>query len=143
MFNQSLVKGFSTVSSKLYGLSHKSPFRRCRISIKHSNNCLPMGLSSVESICYLNIERRGFSSTKDFEFIVTKNSWAADRLTAAGENLPEDAVTACTELTKEILFQPTEKVNFVVNNILSLNFLEMNQLVRAIQVINIYCSYDK
>lgn len=130
MVQRSFAKGISLGSTKLYGLYRTSIFRQCLVS---TISILPTtGIISGN----FDVQRRRFSSSKDTEFIVTKHSWAADKLIAAGEDLPKGEDLPNTELTKEILYQPTARVNTVLNNVLSMNFLEMNQLVRALQVID-------
>lgn len=133
MVNQTFTKSITLGSAKLYGFYRSPPFRQC---LGSAINILPFGASSLDVISgAFCVQRRRFSTSKEIEFIVTNNSWASEKLIAAGEDLPIGEKILNNELTKEILYQPTAKVNIVLNNVLSLNFLEMNQLVRALQVI--------
>jgi hypothetical protein len=64
---------------------------------------------------------------------VTGDSWAAERLEDVGE-----AVAAGTGMSMEvpegIVNEPTAKTSKLAENILALNILEVNQLLRVIQV---------
>ena len=73
--------------------------------------------------------KRYFSDTAK----VTTNSWASERLQKTGEAL-ESVPTETQILSEESLTNPSEKVKKLGNEILSLNMIEVNQLLKVLTV---------
>lgn len=65
---------------------------------------------------------------------VTNQSWAADRLEDMGEKLESADPPPLVEGTDELLSSPPQHVVKLVDEVLSLNVLEINQLLTLIQV---------
>lgn len=65
---------------------------------------------------------------------VTDASWAADKLRAQGEKLENGAEMAEVLVTEELFDNPSEKVIKLTDEVLALNVIEVNQLLRRIQV---------
>lgn len=65
---------------------------------------------------------------------VNTNSWAAERLLALGEDLEPGPEIPLTEATDELLLSPPENIKRMTEDIIGLNILEINQLMKAIQV---------
>ena len=65
---------------------------------------------------------------------VNDNSWASDRLKELGEKIEPGPEQTLTEATEELLHSPSPKVQQLIDQILSLNMIEVNQLVTSIQV---------
>jgi hypothetical protein len=64
---------------------------------------------------------------------LTENSWAAERFEELGEKLEPEELPV-TRMTKELLNTPTEAVTKLAEEILSLNIMEVQQLLKAVQV---------
>jgi hypothetical protein len=78
------------------------------------------------------LQLRTFRSTA-FSRKLTENSWAAERLEELGEKLEPEELPA-TRITKELLNDPSAEVTKLAEEILSLNILEVQQLLKAVQV---------
>jgi len=63
---------------------------------------------------------------------LTENSWAAERFEELGEKLEPEELPV-TRMTKELLNTPTEAVTKLAEEILSLNIMEVQQLLKAVQ----------
>ncbi len=95
---------------------------------------MPLGYNAVcgnATYQYQNfakVERRYFARKID------SNSWAADRLLAIGEKLEPGPSLPLTEATDELLMNPPQNIKELADDIISLNVLEINQLLKAVQV---------
>lgn len=78
---------------------------------------------------------RFFKSTPKSMTKVTQNSWAVERLEELGEKLEPGDVIPPTELSDEILYNPSPKVLKLADELLACNMVESNQVWRTIQVI--------
>ena len=67
-------------------------------------------------------------------YVVNDNSWAADKLRELGEKVEAEPELPLIEATEELLSKPSPRVLKLLDEILSLNMLEVNQLVSGIQV---------
>ena len=78
---------------------------------------------------------RGIGRTKRYfsDAKVTTNSWASERLQKTGEAL-ESVPVETQILSEESLTNPSEKVKKLGNEILSLNMIEVNQLLKVLTV---------
>jgi hypothetical protein len=76
---------------------------------------------------------------------INTSSWAADKLKEGGESVVGGPVQDASEVTSELLSTPSPKVQKLVDEVLELNVIEVNQLIRNIQVCNtttiIMCDY--
>ena len=67
---------------------------------------------------------------------VTESSWAAEKLTANGEKLEKGPEMSEILLTEALFDNPSEKVKKLTDEVLALNVIEVNQLLRRLQVRN-------
>ncbi|KAJ1413454.1 hypothetical protein B484DRAFT_455058 [Ochromonadaceae sp. CCMP2298] len=74
---------------------------------------------------------RAFSS-------VTEDSWAAERLGVVGEKVAPGTGMP-REVPEGLVNEPTAKTTKLAQDILELNMLEVNQLMRVIQVSSLHC----
>lgn len=107
------AKSYHTINSNLYQ------------NIIYSNT-IASHIQKVDS--NFGRSKRYFSDAK-----VTTNSWASERLQKTGEAL--EAVPSETQiLSEESLTNPSDKVKKLGNEILSLNMIEVNQLLKVLTV---------
>ena len=64
---------------------------------------------------------------------ITTNSWASERLVEQGEKL-QVVNNSVQLLSEETLLKPTEKVTKLSDEILALNMIEVNQLLKVLTV---------
>jgi hypothetical protein len=67
---------------------------------------------------------------------VNQDSWSAEFLEERGENLPEGTPVPATELSDEILYNPSPKVLKLADQYLACNVIEAMQVWAAIQVLD-------
>ena len=65
---------------------------------------------------------------------ITTNSWASERLVEQGEKLQVVNNNSVQLLSEETLLKPTEKVTKLSDEILALNMIEVNQLLKVLTV---------
>lgn len=67
------------------------------------------------------------------DVLISTNSWASERLQEKGEKL-EKSSSATSFISDESLSNPSAKIKNLSNEILSLNMVEVNQLLKALTV---------
>ena len=89
-----------------------------------------------DSFNYVSCEHQNFAriGKRFFAGKIDSNSWAAERLLAIGEKLEQGPTLPLTEATDELLMNPSQNIKDLANEIISLNVLEINQLLKAVQV---------
>ena len=85
--------------------------------------------SAMPAVANVNISQFRSMSSK-----IDTNSWAAERLLSLGVDLPAGPELPLTEATEELLKNPPKKIKDLTDDIIGLNILEINQLMRSIQV---------
>jgi hypothetical protein len=80
-----------------------------------------------------NFSIRSSSDNKE-DFIIDENSWASDRLSELGEKVAPAPEEMPVEGTEELLLNPSEKVKSLIKQVLALNCIEINQLLKGLQV---------
>jgi hypothetical protein len=118
---------FSIVrTTKSSSLSCANSFQKQQHNIIYSNSIV----SHIQKVDRdIGRTKRYFSDTAK----VTTNSWASERLQKTGEAL-ESVPTETQILSEESLTNPSEKVKKLGNEILSLNMIEVNQLLKVLTV---------
>lgn len=112
MFVNSLSK-VTTVSFR-----HRNTYR----SITHTCKAVKVGDKQMPSFSQINFKRH-----------ISEDSWAAEGLKKQGEKLdPSDKIERV--VTPGVVDQPTEGVKKLVEQILSLNLIEIMQLQNLLQV---------
>lgn len=83
---------------------------------------------STASVC------RSFHNAVPVLTKIDDNSWAADRLIELGEELPKGEKLPLTEFTLKLAYTAPEKIQRIAEDVLSLNALEMHDLMNKLQV---------
>lgn len=109
--------------------------RNVRWNCSNEKVCFPMSrfehLSRAREI--RNFSIRSSSDNKE-DFIIDENSWASDRLSELGEKVAPAPEEMPVEGTEELLLNPSEKVKSLIKQVLALNCIEINQLLKGLQV---------
>lgn len=84
-------------------------------------------VSSLSSI-------RSFQSSCSLRTKATQNSWAVEWLEERGEKIPQGEQIPPTQLTDEVLYNPSPKVLKLADEYLACNVIQSTQVWRAIQV---------
>lgn len=94
---------------------------------------------STKRLDLTNVSLRGrkyFSSKPGTdEPIINNYSWSASKLRSLGETIPEVEERPLLIVTEEVIHAPPEKIKKLINLVLSLDLVEINQLIRGIQAI--------
>lgn len=111
--------------------------RKLVSSILCSKHSLPTRLlpSKIQYHNFHVLSRGSHARTisRNFSVSIDKNSWAADRLIEAGEDLPEGAAKEEVVVTAELLSETPEHVKKLGEQVLALNVLEVNEFLNSLQ----------
>ncbi len=88
----------------------------------------------LNTVCITRKQSVGSSFAKRY---LNSTSWASDKLQEAGEKIEKGPEQVSSEVTSDMLSTPSPKVQKLVDEVLTLNVVEVNQLIRSIQVIYI------
>ena len=102
---------------------------------------IPKALYTSQNRRTNNTPQNAISSSRfaSSEVKITTNSWASERLQEKGETL-EKVPDQVEFLSDETLVNPSDKVRRLCTDILSLNMVEVNQLLKALTVTFPYIS---
>lgn len=108
---------------------------------RRTGNFLPLS-SFNPSIIYASVRvinpALNSSSSFSVRHKITEKSWAAQNLKSQGETVAKAEAEPITEVNVEMLRNPSDNVKRISDEILSLSFLEVNQLMLHLQVYNAY-----
>lgn len=114
----------------LFTMSSALTMRMARVAIARSSK-VECRTIAVSSKAFLAKQSPCVFASKRF---INTNSWAADKLKEGGEAVEGGPVQDASEVTSELLSTPSPKVQKLVDEVLELNVIEVNQLIRNIQV---------